>query len=222
MGRAPSWAWRPTMSLRTTPPLAMSFGLSEREMRRMAAMKTVDEPLEEEIEGLCVISAAAGALLGLPLFGSPMLGAVLGVQVGPLIAFTSGPTGENLRRAGWHSHKHWRAAIGRVRSGCAKVRLWSDRSGLTSRLVRIRARLVELDKSSGASRRLMALALSSWRFACWVASTVREWSARRGLTARLQKLWLRTGIPKFVADQRASAVLRARMRDITERGQRGF
>jgi len=190
-------------------------------MKRLAAMKTADEPIQEEIEGLCVLAGISGAVIGVPLFGSPLLGAVLGTQLGPLAAFTSGPNGERLREAGWQSHKSWRAALKRAESAWAAVRAWSARIGLTNLLQQLGGRVRSSDASRKATALATALAKSTWRHLCFSAQRVRIWSGESGLTARLQSLWRKTGLPKWIEEQRGRMVLRARMQDLSEREQRG-
>jgi hypothetical protein len=56
-----------------------SFGLSKRERTRLSRLRRPDEPLEEELRGLALIGAVAGALF----LGGP-LGALFGYNVGPL------------------------------------------------------------------------------------------------------------------------------------------
>ena len=205
-----------------TPSPRAAFGLSEREMRRLSAMKTSDEPLEEEVEGLCILGGMAGAVLGVPLLGSGMIGALLGVQfLGPLLAFSAGPSGDRLRMAGWHTQNLSRKALKRSEMAWNDLVRMSEESGLIARLERVRDRLLEWDQSTGMSRRFKELALQAWQIWCGVASAARRLSDRSGLTARAQTLWYATRIPKFVQETRENAVLRARLQALREREQFG-
>jgi hypothetical protein len=203
--------------LRTPPAPAARFGMSEREMRRLSLMRGVDEPLQEEIEGLIVLGGVVGLATGGPLFRSPLLGMILGLQLSPLLAFTTGPRGDRLRAAGWDAHVRWRQAVKRAREGWATILTESERRGLTRRLVALRRRASEWNERVGLSARA-----GEWAAACWAGvltawAAVRRWSCRVGLTARLQALWRRTGVPTFVKESRDRAMLNARMRDIAER-----
>ena len=201
-----------------TPSPRAAFGLSEREMRRLSAMKTSDEPLEEEVEGLCILGGMAGAVLGVPLLGSGMIGALLGVQfLGPLMAFSAGTSGNRLRMAGWHTHSLSRNALKRSEMAWNDLVRMSEESGLIARLECARNRLLEWDQSTGMSWRFKELALRAWQIWCGVVSAARQLSDRLGFTVRAQTLWYATGIPKFVQETRESAVLRARMQALRER-----
>ena len=114
----------------------MGFGLSDRESARFSQMKRTDEPLEEEVRGLYIVGATGGFVLGPLLFGSSFLGMIVGVQVGPSLAFTGGPRGERMRATGWESWRLWGIQVRRARRALVVARREAEARGLTPLLRR--------------------------------------------------------------------------------------
>jgi hypothetical protein len=204
----------PLQSCRTGPPALATFGMDGRQIKRLSEMKRADEPLSEELEGLVVLGAASGFLLIGPAFGSPVLGALLGVQAAPLFAFAGGRTGERARAVGWEVNVEWQ------RGRKAALRLWtsaqrvSERRGLTRQLRLLRDRVLAFDERTGASklvRRWATLILGALRS---MFARVRRLSATSGLTAKLHELWRRTGLPNLIEEAKDRAILSQRMDDI--------
>eukprot|EP00962_Isochrysis_galbana_P012799 scaffold3629_cov96-Isochrysis_galbana.AAC.1 len=71
-------AWRAPVTRMSGGGFADGFGLSKRERTRLSRLRRPDEPLEEELRGLALIGAVAGALF----LGGP-LGLLVGFNVGP-------------------------------------------------------------------------------------------------------------------------------------------
>ena len=93
-------------------------------------MKRRDEPLEEEVRGLYIVGATGGLVLGPLLFGSSFLGMIVGVQVGPSLAFTGGPRGERMRATGWESWRLWGIQVRRARRAWLVARRVAEARGL--------------------------------------------------------------------------------------------
>lgn len=206
---------------RTVPPRAQfTGGLTERSLRRLSQMKTAEEPLDEEITGLGILGACIGMVAGGPLFGSPIFGIILGSQIGPLLAFKSGPTGEKLRAAGWEGHVLWRSTEQRAQKSWAIMVRESEARGITAALRQVWRRAVAVDGATGMSRRLkvLATAMRAAGMRAWQAVCRR--SRESGLTARLASLWRRTGLPALIEEERSRRVLNARMRGVSTREQR--
>ena len=190
------------------PRMAPSYGLSDREVKRLSLMKRPCEPLDEEIEGLCILTGLSGVLFGRSLFGSTVVGGILGAQVGTLLAFGEDAAADKLRAAGWVASSRCRAVLRRVRNE-------GERRGVTRRLRRLQQEVLAFDEHTGLSARVVA---DVRHVSSWMSFQVRRtlfvlgaWSRRAGLTQQARRLWKKTGIPKAVAESRARATLNARM-----------
>ena len=115
-------------SCRAKAAPTMGFGLTDREAARLSQMKRTDEPLEEEVRGLYIVGATGGLVLGPLLFGSSILGMIVGVQVGPSLAFTGG---ERMRATGWESWRLWGIQVRRSRRAWLIARREAEARGLT-------------------------------------------------------------------------------------------
>lgn len=88
-----------------------SFGLTEREMRRLSTMRTREDPLVEELLGILILGSMLGLHFGLRL-DRPLLGFILGFsQIGPVIGFSPGPLGSAARLAGWQAWRQSRRLL---------------------------------------------------------------------------------------------------------------
>ena len=59
---------------------------------------------------------------------------IVGVQVGPSLAFTGGPRGERMRATGWESWRLWGIQVQRARRAWAVARREAEARGLTTLL----------------------------------------------------------------------------------------
>ena len=146
----------------------MGFGLSDRESARFSQMKRTDEPLEEEVRGLYIVGATGGFVLGPLLFGSSFLGMIVGVQVGPSLAFTGGPRGERMRATGWESWRLWGIQVRRARRALVVARREAEARGLTPLLRR----------GSMGKQPPRGLCFGFGHLATWSSSAPRHTSAR--------------------------------------------
>ena len=119
------------VSCRIRAAPTMGFGLTDRESARLSQMKRTDEPLVEEVRGLYIVGATGGLVFGPLLFGSSLLGMIVGVQVGPSLAFTGGPRGERMRATGWESWRLWGIQVRRARRAWLVTRREAEARGLT-------------------------------------------------------------------------------------------
>lgn len=196
-----------------------TFGLSEREMARLAQMKRPDEPLDEEVRGLYVLGATGGFVFGPILFGSSVLGLVIGVQLGPLLAFVEGPRGERIRAAGWESWRLWRIQADRANKTWAIVQREAEERGVTEVLRRACYRVIDWDHQTGFSRRCIEWAHTAWSLVLLMWARFAASRVARQACA----LWRRTTIPSRWSDFKQRAILQARMAHIrrAEAGPQG-
>ena len=191
-------------------------------------MKTAQEPLVEELQGLSLLGILAG-LFALPIIGfDPFLGALIGWQFAPLLSIIEGEVGENFRKAGWE------ADVRRAKVQDRAVELWASADakwGLRDRWVKFDARgkLVMLNDRYALTER--AALVGAWLVArVWVPlkACALRCLARledKGIAPKARALWQRTGIPQWCRRQyqafEDSQVLRARMRQIELKERRG-
>merc|ERR1719217_1327397 len=144
------------------------------------------------------------------MFRSAIFGAFIGVQLGPLLAFTEGKMGERLRAAGWESWRLSKVQAGRAQLGWACVRRVRAERGVTQWLQRMKVRVREWDNTSGTSRRCIAL----MRDACSVLRLAWSRFLSSRVARQLRSLWERTTIPRRFQDFKQRVILQARMADI--------
>ena len=186
---------------------ARGFGLSDREMARLAQMKRPDEPLDEEVRGLSVLGATGGFLVGPILFGSSLLGLVIGVQLGPVLAFMEGPRGDRVRAAGWEAWRIWRIQVKRAGKAWLAVEREAEARGVTRVLRQGWARLLEWDEQTGVSRRCVGCAQVAWSIMLLAWARLRASRVAHAAGA----LWQRTTVPRRWNDFKQRAILQARM-----------
>ena len=94
------------------------------------------------------------------------------------------------------------------------TRLKLDESrGVTRRLRQARARVVQWDERTGASRKAATAAAALW------AIVRQQWArlAASGLARRVRQLWDKTGIPWHWKEFKQRAILQARMAELRKR-----
>jgi len=192
------------------------FGLDPRAMRRMSEMKRADEPLREELQGLCLLGAVGGSLL-LAGSGNAFLGGVLGSQLAPLLSTADGAAGERSRAAGWEAWAAFLAARARAARAWRAADARFDLSGrwrrldLPRRARRFDARFDCSGKARAAGRRAVEL-----------GSSLLALLERRGVTGKARRLWQRTGLPARWREFEQEQLLRARMRQLRDQEGGGF
>ncbi|KAL3893927.1 MAG: hypothetical protein SGPRY_013954, partial [Prymnesium sp.] len=106
-------------------------------MKRMSQMLRPDEPLEEELHGLAGLGAIFGLIVGGPLFGSLLLGMVLGVQLAPALGFIEGGRGDQIRASGWRAARSMARVFFEVHQAWDALETCAHRMGLAKVLRRI-------------------------------------------------------------------------------------
>ena len=185
----------------------MGFGLTDREAARLSQMKRTDEPLEEEVRGLYIVGATGGLVLGPLLFGSSILGMIVGVQVGPSLAFTGG---ERMRATGWESWRLWGIQVRRSRRAWLIARREAEARGLTPLLRRTSGSIRAWDERTSARRRCADTALITWSLVQLAWARL----AASGASRQLFALWERTTVPRRLRELQQRSVLQARIADI--------
>ena len=177
-------------------------------------MKRADEPLKEELLGLCVIGAVSGGLL----FGGPF-GALLGINIGPMLGSQRGKAGNKFREAGWAT---WNFVGEAQRFGERSWRAADARYDLRGRWARFDAqgRWRRFDASHDVSGKAAAvgqvLVRRLWLPLVTLVGKIGAFCERRGITARAKTLWERTTIPRRWRDLEQQMILRARIDDMKE------
>ena len=206
---------------RKTAPVAQgmfgNMGIDARAMKRMSEMKRADEPLEEEMLGLCVVGVGVGALAG-----GGAIGALLGSQLAPMLAQVQGPNGETFRKAGWAT---WSRVL-KVKSGVLKFWRRADADyDIRGRITRFDApgKWTKLDAAFDLTGKMRAAAQLLRRF-LWVPlvalwGNVGQFCNRSGITKTATAAWEKTTIPAQWRAFEQEQVLRARMRQMRNQGE---
>ena len=120
-------------------------------MRRFSEMKNAEEPLEEEVVGICLLCAVCGLLCGHAVFGSTLLGGFVFAQFGPVLSLLDGAIGESARATGWSVS----AGLDRTLAE-AERRGWMQRATAASERLMLQWRA--FDEHTGSTRRARAAA----------------------------------------------------------------
>mmetsp|Transcript_775 Transcript_775/g.2391 ORF Transcript_775/g.2391 Transcript_775/m.2391 type:complete len:243 (+) Transcript_775:272-1000(+) len=182
-------AWRAPVTRMSGGGFADGFGLSKRERTRLSRLRRPDEPLEEELRGLALIGAVAGALF----LGGP-LGLLVGFNVGPWTAMLDGQLGERMRLAGWEADERRAALMGHPT------------------VASFRRRLLAFDARTGVSTRGRALAAAAWARLAAGAARLADWWGASAAKRAVLSAWRKSGMHARYTDFRDRQVLNARMR----------
>ena len=160
-------------------------------------MKRADEPLDEEVLGLQVALGMLGILLGPLIFGSGLLGLVLGVVGAKSMIRADGAIGLWAREIGAQV-----SAAGMWLRTEADARnipnlLSQGRTKASEVWAQCRTEMASFDESAKVSERLRALLARAW-------APILAWAQRSGVAARLRTWWLASGLPTWIEQLKAN------------------
>mgnify|MGYP006133638305 CR=1 FL=1 len=203
-------------TITATATVPRSFGA--RMSVRPEDMKRADEPLQEEIRGLQVLSGAVGFVVGPPLVGSSVLGIFCGILLGNFLIFQEGRSGAAARELGWsvaraleyitqRALQLWESACAAARERGVPDMLRSAREAATGFSTQLIEELRELDNSSNVSARAIDQ-MGRQR------ARVQVWADAKGVTPLVVRVWNGSGLATVAPKLReALAAFEARVEE---------